>query len=28
MYNAYGDEDFTPPAEDVERYAQWAVREP
>ena len=28
MHTAYGDQDFTPPAEDVERYARWAVREP
>ena len=28
MHTAYGDEDFTPPPEDVERYARWAVREP
>jgi len=28
MYTAYGDEDITPPVEDVERYARWAVREP
>lgn len=28
MYTAYGDEAFTPTAEDVERYARWAVREP
>ena len=28
MYTAYGDEDITPPVEDVERYALWAVREP
>ncbi len=26
MYTAYGDEDITPPADDVERYARWAVR--
>jgi hypothetical protein len=28
MHTAYGDEDFTPPPEDVERYARWAVRDP
>ena len=28
MYTAYGDEDITPPVEDVERYARWAVRAP
>ena len=28
MHTAYGDEDITPPASDVERYALWAVREP
>jgi hypothetical protein len=26
MYTAYGDYDAVPPAEDVERYARWAVR--
>lgn len=26
MYTAYGDYDAIPPARDVERYAQWAVR--
>ncbi|HXV16351.1 MAG TPA: hypothetical protein VD758_06205 [Gemmatimonadaceae bacterium] len=28
MYTAYGDYDAIPPAEDVERYARWAVEEP
>ncbi|MDQ2664909.1 MAG: hypothetical protein M3Z05_02765 [Gemmatimonadota bacterium] len=28
MYTAYGDEEFTPLPEDVERYARWAVRDP
>ncbi len=28
MHTAYGDADITPPAEDVERYARWAVRDP
>jgi hypothetical protein len=26
MYTAYGDEETVPPAEDVVRYARWAVR--
>ena len=26
MYTAYGDEDVVPPADDVVRYARWAVR--
>ena len=26
MYTAYGDEQFVPPANDVVRYARWAVR--
>jgi hypothetical protein len=26
MYTAYGDYDAVAPAEDVERYARWAVR--
>jgi hypothetical protein len=26
MYTAYGDEHFVPPANDVVRYARWAVR--
>jgi hypothetical protein len=26
MYTAYGDYDAIPPADDVERYARWAVR--
>ena len=26
MYTAYGDEQFVPPADDVVRYARWAVR--
>lgn len=28
MYTAYGDADFVPPADDVARYARWAVRKP
>lgn len=28
MYTAYGDAGAVPPAEDVERYARWAVRSP
>ena len=28
MYTAYGDENAVPPAEDVARYAKWAVRKP
>lgn len=28
MYTAYGDEDIVPPAEDIARYARWAVRDP
>ena len=28
MHTAYGEGDVVPPAEDVERYARWAVREP
>lgn len=28
MYTAYGDYDAIAPAEDVERYARWAVRSP
>jgi hypothetical protein len=28
MYTAYGDEDIVPPANDVVRYARWAVRDP
>ena len=28
MYTAYGDEGAVPPAEDIVRYARWAVREP
>ena len=28
MYTAYGDEDITPPAADVERYARWAASDP
>ena len=27
MHTAYGDDDFTPPASDVERYARWALRD-
>jgi hypothetical protein len=28
MHTAYGDEGFVPPADDVIRYARWAVRAP
>jgi hypothetical protein len=28
MYTAYADEQFVPPADDVVRYARWAVRGP
>lgn len=28
MYTAYGDEQVVPPADDVVRYARWAVRDP
>ena len=28
MYTAYGDENIVPPADDIARYARWAVREP
>ena len=28
MYTAYGNQDAVPPAEDVVRYARWAVRKP
>jgi hypothetical protein len=28
MYTAYGDYDAVPPAEDVIRYARWAVKGP
>jgi hypothetical protein len=28
MYTAYGDEHIVPPADDIVRYARWAVREP
>jgi len=28
MHTAYGEYDAVPPAEDVVRYARWAVREP
>ncbi len=27
MYTAYGDDGFVPPADDVVRYARWAVRD-
>jgi hypothetical protein len=27
MYTAYGDEAIVPPADDIVRYARWAVRE-
>jgi len=28
MYTAYGDETFVPPADDIVRYARWAVKKP
>jgi hypothetical protein len=28
MHTAYGDHDAVPPAEDLVRYARWAVHEP
>jgi hypothetical protein len=28
MHTAYGDDAFVPPAEDVVRYARWAVHDP
>ena len=28
MHTAYGDHDTVPPADDVIRYARWAVRKP
>ena len=28
MYTAYGDENATPPLDDVIRYAKWAARRP
>jgi hypothetical protein len=28
MYTAYGDSDIVPPADDVVRFARWAVRGP
>jgi hypothetical protein len=28
MYTAYGSDDTVPPAEDVIRYARWAVKKP
>ena len=28
MHTAYGEYDAVPPAEDIVRYARWAVREP
>ena len=28
MYTAYGDDKFVPPAEDIVRYARWAVKKP
>ena len=28
MHTAYGEHDVVPPAEDVIRYARWAVRKP
>lgn len=28
MHTAYGESDVVPPADDVERYARWAVRTP
>jgi hypothetical protein len=27
MHTAYGDADVTPPADDLVRYARWAVRD-
>ena len=27
MHTAYGDDDIVPPADDVVRYARWAVRD-
>jgi len=27
MYTAYGDEEIVPPADDIVRYARWAVRD-
>jgi len=27
MYTAYGDESIVPPAEDIVRYARWAVKD-
>ena len=28
MHTAYGENDVVPPADDVERYARWAVQKP
>ena len=28
MHTAYGESDVVPPADDVERYARWAMRKP
>lgn len=28
MYTAYGDADIVPPADDIVRYARWAVKKP
>lgn len=28
MYTAYGDETIVPPADDIVRYARWAVKKP
>lgn len=28
MYTAYGDESVVPPADDIVRYARWAVKKP
>ncbi|HEX4684399.1 MAG TPA: hypothetical protein VH277_16895 [Gemmatimonadaceae bacterium] len=28
MYTAYGNADIVPPAEDIVRYARWAVKKP
>jgi len=28
MYTAYGDENAIPPADDIVRYARWAVNDP
>jgi hypothetical protein len=28
MYTAYGDADIVPPADDIVKYARWAVKKP